>query len=203
MDEVGHGTNIKSLELNIYYETFLNEIYSIMENIARINLFMFDDSNSVPHSFTEQVKKIKNSELSLHPKYDKLMSEEIDWYFEVNRIRDNIAHFLTGQAVFTRTDDKKLIPQYLNYNVSNRKHHESDDFKIEKDILDSTQIFFDNTMKTLNEIAEIYIGKMDKDVPCHIPFVKEGEIEIWALSYNNFIRGEKGTFVTKLLGAKV
>lgn len=203
VDEIGHGSNIKSSELNIYYETILNEIYSIMENVARINLFMFDDSYNIPHRFTEQVKKIKSSELSLHLKYNKIISEEMEWYIEVNTIRNNTNHFLTGQAVFSRLDGKIPLPQYLNYNMSNRKLQENCDFRIEKNILESTQVFFDNTMKTLNKIAEIYIERMDKDVPCHIPFFIGDQIEIWALSYNNYVKGEKGKFITKLFNPRI
>ncbi|WP_394697868.1 hypothetical protein [uncultured Methanomethylovorans sp.] len=101
----------------------MNEIYSIMENVARINLFMFEESHDIPPKYTKQTNKIKNGKLSLNPKYDKLILEEIEWYNQVNTIRDNVNHFLTGIAVFNRLDDNTIVPQYFNYNMSERNQH--------------------------------------------------------------------------------
>ncbi len=79
IQEKGSGTNEKGLTLTVYYESFLNQIYNIMENLAKINLFMFDDNkNKPPDKFSDQMKKIKQGELKLHPKYDKLIIDKMD-----------------------------------------------------------------------------------------------------------------------------
>jgi transposase len=53
----GYGSRIKSTELNIYYEVFFNEIYSILENVSRINLFMFENPSNISPKFSKQIKK--------------------------------------------------------------------------------------------------------------------------------------------------
>ncbi|NPE28188.1 hypothetical protein HNV12_09500 [Methanococcoides sp. SA1] len=198
----GYGSHIKSTELNIYYEVFFNEIYSIMENVSRINLFMFENPGSIPPKFSKQIKKIKSGDLSFSPEYDKLIREEMEWFNDVSRIRDNANHFLTGLVVFDRTDDGKPIPKYLNYNISERKKHESDDPKIEMNISNSVAIFFENTIKFLDKISSIYIERMDKDVPCHITYFKDGEVEIRSITYNDYVAGNDGEYVTTLINPK-
>lgn len=201
-EKTGYGYCIKGIELNIYYEAFLNEIYAIMENVARINLFMFEESHDLPQRFTSQVKRIKNNK-PIHSKYDKLILDELEWYNEVNTIRDNVNHYLTGLAVVGRSDDKKPLPQYLNYNMSPREQHVKQEFRIEKDILQSTEMFFKSTMNTLEKIAEIYIELMDKDAQCQFIFPINGENEVWEMSYNDCIQGKKGKFICKMLGPKI
>lgn len=192
------GYYMKGIELNIYYEAFLNEIYTIMENIARINVFMFDDSHDIPHSFMEQLKKIKKYKLSLHPKYNRLISEEMNWYIDVNTIRDNTVHYLTGIPIFDRSDGGTILLQHLSYNLSEREQHKDSEFKIKKDVLESAKEFFEKTMEILEKIAEIYIERMDKDVECQIIRFADNKLEVWALSYNNCIRGEKGKYIKRI-----
>jgi hypothetical protein len=203
-DQMGHGSNIKGIELNIYYESFLNEIYSIMENIAKINLFLFDDSSNIPpNSFNKQLNNIRKSKVSLHPKYDQLVLNEMGWYDEVHKIRSTVTHYLTGTSVCSREDDGTPRPGYLNYDLSNRNGLKSSDFKIKYNILESTEIFYDNMIELLEKISEIYIERMDKDVECHIPilFIDQTEefktMEIRALSYNDHIEGKKGKIIGK------
>jgi len=63
------------------------------------------------------------------------------WYSHVNRVRSNANHFLTGTNVFGRSGEGELVLEYLNYNLSNRKDHSTDPFKIEYDILSTVDSF--------------------------------------------------------------
>ena len=189
------STNEKSLELIIYYESFLNQIYNIMENISRINLFMFELNTSVKPKFTDQMKQIKSEKLKFHPEYDKLIKEEMNWYLQVHRVRSNANHFLTGTNVFGRSGEGEPVLEYLNYNLSDRNDHSIDPFKIEYDILSTVDSFYNATISTLNKIADIYLEKMDKDKKCHITFIVDGYLEIRELSCNDLIQGELGKLI--------
>ncbi|MDY6932080.1 MAG: hypothetical protein SVJ22_09235 [Halobacteriota archaeon] len=193
--EKGYGTNEKDLILTVYYESFLNQIYNIMENLAKINLFMFDANINPKHGFSDQMKKIKEGILEFHPDYDKLIKEEMDWYMEVHRIRSNTNHYMVGMNVFGRTEDEEWIPQYMNFNISER--FSDNDFKIERNILSDTEFFYNSTIKTLNQISEIYIERMDEEKPCAVTFIGTDEIEFREISYNQFIAGEKGKSIQK------
>jgi len=191
--ERGHSTNEKGLTLTGYYESFLNQIYNIMENLAKINLFMFDANINPKHGFSDQMNKIKEGKLKFHPDYDKLIKEEMDWYMEVHRIRSNTNHYMVGMNVFGRTEDGEWIPQYLNFNISKRLSNK--DFKIERNILKDTEFFYDSTIKILNQISEIYIERMDKENPCAVPIIGEDGIEFREISYNQFLAGQKGILI--------
>lgn len=202
VEKKGYGFCIKSMELNIYYEAFFNEISSIMENISNINIFMFDNCGSVSHKFSNQIKNIKKGTLCLSPEYDKLILEEMEWFSDVSRIRDNTNHFLTGSVVFDKTDDGELIPSYLNYNVSDRNKHESNNFKIEMNISESVTHFYEHIIRLIENISSIYIERMDKDVPCIIRSFKDGTMELRSITYNGYVAGMDGEFVMTLIDPK-
>lgn len=195
-NEITDEVYMKHIELVIYFEAFLNEIYSIMENVARINLFMFDDSYDISQNFHDQMKKIRNKSKPLHIDYDKMIIEDMGWYNEVNSIRSNTNHYLTGTPIFSRLADDTLIPKYLNFSVSNRDYQHEHGFRIEKDILDSMQSYFDNTIQTLENIAKIYIERIDKDKPCAIPFQEGNQLVFRKITLNEYIELAKDNSLT-------
>ena len=198
--EKGSGTNENGLILIVCYESFLNQIYNIMENLAKINLFMFDANNNPSQGFCKQMKTIKKGNLNFHPDYDKLIKEEMDWYKEVHRMRSNANHFMVGMNVFGRADDGEWIPQYMNFNISDRLS--DNDFKIERNILRDAEFFYNSTIKILNQISEIYIEIMDKDKTCAVSFFEKDGIEFREISYNQFIAGEKGKLIQSTIRSK-
>ena len=198
--EKGSGTNEKDLILTVYYESFLNQIYNIMENLAKIHLFMFDANINPGHRFSDQMKKIKEGKLKFHPDYDKLIKEEMDWYMEVHQIRSNTNHYMVGMNVFGRADDGEWIPQYMNFSISDRLS--DNDFKIERNILRDTEFFYNSTIKILNQISEIYIERMDKEKPCVVTIIEEDGIEFREISYNQFMAGKKGKLIQSTIRSK-
>lgn len=198
--EKGSGTNEKGLILTIYYESFLNQIYNIMENLAKINLFMFDANINPSPRFSEQMKAIKKGNLNFYPDYDKLIEDEMDWYMEVHQIRSNTNHFMVGMNIFERADDGEWIPQYMNFNMSNRLP--DFDFIIKRDILRDTEFFYNSTIKILNQISEMYIERMGKDKTCAVTFIQKDGIEFREISYNQFIAGEKGKLIQSTILSK-
>ena len=198
--EKGSGTNEKGLILTVYYESFLNQIYNIMENLAKISLFMFDANINPKHGFSDQMKKINKGKLKFHPDYDKLIKEEMDWYMEVHQIRSNTNHYMVGMNVFGRANDGGWIPQYMNFKISDR--FSDNDFKIERNILRDTEFFYNSTIKILNQISEIYIERMEKEKTCAVPFFEKDGIEFREISYNQFIAGEKGKLIQSTIRRK-
>lgn len=198
--EKGSGTNEKGLILTVCYESFLNQIYNIMENLAKINLFMFDANINPNHGFSDQMKNINKGKLKFHPDYDKLIKEEMDWYMEVHQIRSNTNHYMVGMNVFGRADNGEWIPQYMNFNISDRSS--DNDFKIERNILRDTEFFYNSTIKILNQISEIYIERMDKEKPCVVIIVEKDGIEFREISYNQFIAGKKGKLIQSTIRSK-
>jgi hypothetical protein len=198
--EKGSGTNEKGLILTVYYESFLNQIYNIMENSAKISLFMFDANINPKHGFSDQMKEINKGKLKFHPDYDKLIKEEMDWYMEVHQIRSNTNHYMVGMDVFGRANDGGWIPQYMNFKISAR--FSDNDFKIERNILRDTEFFYNSTIKILNQISEIYIERMDKEKPCVVTIIEKDGIEFREISYNQFIAGKKGKLIQSTIQSK-
>lgn len=198
--EKGSGRNEKGLILTVYYESFLNQIYNIMENLAKINLFMFDANINPKHGFSDQTKKINKEQLKFHPDYDKLIKEKMNWYTEVHQIRSNTNHYMVGMNVFGRADNGEWIPQYMNFNISGR--FSDADFKIERNILKDAEFFYNSTIKILNQISDIYIKRMEKEKTCVVPFFEKDGIEFREISYNQFIAGEKGKLIQSTIRHK-
>lgn len=180
--------------LIIRYETFLNQLYNITENISRINLFMFDSSKNPPQNFSRQKKQIQNGKLKLHPFYDDIIKNKIGWYEEVHTIRSNANHFLAGVRVFGRDESGEPVLEYMNYNLS-ENHVTNNDFKIKRDLVSDVIYFYKNTLELLDDISKIYIELMDKDVQCAITFVYDDRIEFRKISFNEYISGGDGTIV--------
>jgi hypothetical protein len=163
-----------------------------MENLAKINLFMFD-ANDPSIKFSKQMKAIKKGKLNFYPDYDKLIKKEMDWYMEVHQIRSNANHFMVGTNVFGEADDGELISEYMNFDMINSLS--DNDFKINRNILRDTELFYDSTIKILNQISEIYIERMEKDKTCIVQFIEKDGIEFREISYNQFMAGEKGKLI--------
>ncbi len=180
--------------LIIRYEAFLNQIYNITENISRINLFLFDSIKNPPQKFSRQKKQIRSGKLKLHPFYDEIIKNKIGWYEEVHTIRSNANHFLAGFRVFGRDESGEPVLEYINYNLS-ESHVTNNEFKIKRNIVNDVIYFYRNTLEFLDEISQIYIELMDKDVQCAITFPYDDRIEFREISFNEYISGGEGTLV--------
>ncbi len=97
-------------------------------------------------------------------KTESHVKEEMGWYEEVHRIRSNTNHYMVGINIFGRTEDGGWVPRYMNFNISDRASP-IEDFKIERNILNDTDFFYVSTIKTLNQISEIYLKIMNKEKP--------------------------------------
>ena len=111
---------------------------------------MFNANGSVSHKFSNQMNGINNIEegkVYLHPQYDKLIKEKMEWYQEVHQIRSNTTHFMVGMNVFEQSDNEEWIPQYMNFSISNRLP--DFDFTIKRNILKDADFFIILQLKFL------------------------------------------------------
>jgi hypothetical protein len=193
IEENGSGSTQVSVELILLYEAYLNQIYNVFENIAKINLFIFNYQSKPPHSFHKQMKKIKSGNLTFDQDYDRIISEKMIWYEEIDGIRGNSNHFLVGLNVYARDETKNYIPMYMNYNISDRENRL--ETTIERNILDDTIKYYESLLQSLELIAGVYLKYIEKDNLCHIPFRTEDQLIIRELSLNQYIEGNLGKIV--------
>jgi hypothetical protein len=147
------------------------------------------------------MKQIKSKKLSFDIEYDRILINDMDWYTAAMSIRNNSNHFLVGFNVYGRDENKNYIPQYMNYNVSDRKSEL--EFTITRNILEDTITFYDHTFLTLESIAKVYLKYIEKNKSCQLSFTTENQLIVREMSYNQFISNDYGKIVATFpLGKK-
>jgi len=187
----GAGSSGPGIILILFFESFINQIYNIFENIAKINLFLFDDTKEqYPQDFFSQIDKIQKGAITFGQCYDEKILNMKQWYSEAVSIRHNTNHFMVGTSTYSENTEGDYIPQYLNYNVIDRTNPNPNEIKC--DIKVKTKEYHDLTLKSLNQISGCYLNRIDRDVPCDISVITENGFEIHSVSLNQFISGEIG-----------
>jgi hypothetical protein len=94
MEEKGYGTSSESTLLLIRFETMLNAIYSLCDNLAFIGYKLHP---GIKRSFNEQWKKIRKSD-TYHPEYADYLNilKRADWYEILHDMRSESTHYLNG-----------------------------------------------------------------------------------------------------------
>ncbi len=116
--ESGFGSGIQRVILLVKYETFLNSIYSLCENISFLVKELYLKANLSPKFHTQkmnQLEKIKEFD-----DYYSTMLSATDWYDEVHSIRSEATHFLSGFIFISDSGS----PGYFNdAHYNKRKGH--------------------------------------------------------------------------------
>lgn len=99
-----------SIRMIGYFEAILSNAYSIMEDIAKITLPFFP-KNNLSHSFHDQIKWFINNPNADH-EYVEYLKSRMRWYYELQEIRTECIHFLSGSISFYYDPDKKWTPKY-------------------------------------------------------------------------------------------
>ena len=191
----GIGTYDPSLILVYYYESLVDQIYKAMENVAKVNLFLYDSKQAPPHDFQRQMRSIANAKLGFSKSYDRIMKEDMDWYKDVLRIRENSNHYSIGMGVFKRDDNGKPILQYLNYEISRREANRGNDGKIESNILDSAKELGARFNSCMGAIGSAWLEEVDPTKRCAIPFLYPDRMETRMLSLEEYRAGQLGELV--------
>jgi hypothetical protein len=195
--KVGAGSYDPILILIYYYEAFFDQIYKALENIAKINLFLYDSKRNPPHDFQKQRNHIIAGKLSFSKSYDRVMKKDMDWYGEVLRIRENTNHYAIGTGVYRRDDEGKPILQYLNYEISRRKANCGDAAgKIESNILHSARDLHARFQSSINAIASAWLDEVDPSKKGVLPFLYPDRLEMRNVSLEEYRAGQLGELVT-------
>ncbi|MDD4532036.1 MAG: hypothetical protein PHW22_01165 [Bacilli bacterium] len=196
--ETNYGMSYKRNLLANYYETFLNQIYGIMENVAKINFFVFENhfihNKQLIQSFQGQRKKIIEGKLSLHPDYDNIIKNDLDWYNELSAIRHTFIHFIAGMCVIDRKEE--IVLKYLTFNLSVIELNKEE--KIIRNIIEDIESFYNKTMTFLNDISTIYLKNINPRSMHYDYVLKDDYLEIMEISLGDYLEGKKGKFVQKV-----
>ncbi len=187
-------SNISGVALVLYFESFVNQIYNIFENIAKINLFLFDEfKNQTPQKFSAQLEKVNRNKLSFNSCFDPIIKNMGAWYPDAMNIRHNVNHFMAGFSTYSRNNEDEKgewYLEYMNFDVIDKKGPNPK--KISINVKKMTLEYYDLTLNSLNQMASCYIQRMDKDTLCAIPVLTGNGFEIHKISYNQFISGKEG-----------
>jgi len=197
--ETNYGISYKRDLLTIHYETFLNQIYGIMENVAKINFFVFDNyfihnKQELNRGFENQRNKIIEGKLSLHSEYDNIIRNDLNWYNELCAIRHTFIHFIAGTCIINRKEE--IVLKYLTYNLSNIELKE--EVKIIRNIIEDIELFYNETMTFLNDISTIYLKNLDPRIISSINTLNGDYLEIWEISLGDYLEGKTGKLLLKV-----
>jgi len=185
LKERGYVEGIQYYLLIIKYETYLNSIYNLLENLARIVSFFYP-KHSLPKHFNKQKKRFLNDR-NIDPIYSDIL-DSLDWYDEIRSMRTEFTHFLSGTVVSFKSD----IPGYLNKQKSERKHKNE---KIEiEDIISHSKDIYKNLSIYLEILGKHLLSFIDKDIRvseiCGI--TTTGRMCVKMISYNEKKKGLPG-----------
>ena len=168
MEKNGHGSNSESTLLLIRFETMLNAIYSLCDNLAFIGYKLHP---GLKRSFNEQWKKIRKSK-DYHPEHSEYLDiiHHADWYEILHDMRSESTHYLNG-FVFHSPSGLGILYQ----NMEHLDNTEESDKKIEiENIVEYTNSLLAEINKFLEEYGKYHLEhfideKFETFHPCLIP----------------------------------
>jgi hypothetical protein len=193
--KLGSGSYDPILILVYYYESLVDQIYKSMENVAKVNMFLYDSKQAPPHDFQEQRQNIAKGKLNFSISYDRIMKESMGWYGDVLRIRHNSNHYAIGTGAYKRDDDGKPILQYLNYEISERRANRGTTGRIENNILDSAKGLWTRFNSCVNAIGSAWLEEVDPTIRCEISFLFPDRAEMRKVNLDEYRAGELGELV--------
>lgn len=192
MEKTGHGSTKEGMILALRYETFLNSIYSLCESLAFLVKEMYPKAALSPH-FNKQKKSFLLAKRDVDPIYADILGS-LDWYDEVNAIRGEATHFLSGFITISKEGE----PGYFNKPTGNRKGNPVD---ISKDSIEKhIQKIYRNLDTFLLEFGNHFIKKIDPDqrVPKICLLDGKGYVGARERSLNDIINRRPGLCHTPL-----
>jgi hypothetical protein len=185
LHQEGHVQAIQTSILVVKYETYLNAIYSLMENLAYI-VHRIHKRHPLPQRFHRQKDKLLNDR-TIDPDYSAIL-DETAWYDEVRAMRAEFTHFLSGMIIHYEPG----VPGYLNLPKSERKATPE---RIEiPDMIAHAKSIYDSILHFLERFGRHFLNLIDKDArvlhTCGITY--GGAIGCRMLSYNEEISGKPG-----------
>jgi hypothetical protein len=172
------------LILSIKYEVFLNSIYAICENLSNVVYQLY--RGKVPLGFRDQKKRFLLDK-SIDSPYS-LILENTDWYDEVNSMRSEAIHFLSGIITFSSPTELG----YINIPKNNRKGAQHN-IRIQ-DVEKHTRGIYFSVRTFVSEFAKHFLTVLEQDNSiihtCHI--IPNSGAGYKKISLNEFLKNEAG-----------
>jgi hypothetical protein len=140
MEKKGFGDGLESTLLLIKFETMLNSIYSLCDNLAFISQKL---QPGIARSFNDQRKKVGNYR-AIYPQYSEYLDliENVTWYEMVHTMRTESTHYLPG-LVFHSSSGLGILYQNMEHSKE----------KIE---IENISTYVVDLLREINEFLEKY-----------------------------------------------
>jgi hypothetical protein len=187
LEKEGFVQGVQSTLLVIKYETYLNSIYSLLENISYIVFMLYGNKYPLPRTFNTQKTRLLKDR-TIDPGYSSIL-DSLTWYDEIRAIRAEFTHFLSGLLVYYSKD----TPGYL---IKPQSARGGTPPKIEvRDIISHAKALLSNLYGFLEQFGNHFLNLIDKDAKtleiCGVTY--QGSVGCRLLSYNEMLRGEPGS----------
>lgn len=168
MEKNGHGSTSESTLLLIRFETMLNAVYSLCDNLAFIGYKLHP---GLKRSFNEQWKKIRKSK-DYHPEYSEYLDiiHHAEWYEILHDMRSESTHYLNGFVYHSHSG-----LGILYNNMEHLDNSEEPDKKIEiENIFEYTNLILTNIDGFLEQYGKYHLTHFIDEKhtifrPCLIP----------------------------------
>lgn len=180
IEKEGISDAIQCSILAIKYEVFLNSIYALCENLS--NVVWHLHGRRLPRRFREQKKRLLASN-SPDSNYAKIL-EQTEWYNEVNAMRTEATHFLSGMIAIHS-------PTELGYYNLPKDQRQGTPEKIQiADVEKHVKEIYQSVLAFLSEFGNHFIAVINQDcrvakICCVIPRVGIGAKMISLREYLN------------------
>jgi hypothetical protein len=140
MEKKGFGSGLESTLLLIKFETMLNSIYSLCDNLAFVSYKLHP---GIKKLFNDQRKNITKHR-ELYPQYSEYLNliESADWYEKLHSMRSESTHYLAG-FVFHSLSGLGILYQNMEHS----------DERIE---IENISNYVDALLRDINEFLEKY-----------------------------------------------
>jgi hypothetical protein len=146
MEKNGFGSGLESTLLLIKFETMLNSVYSLCDNLAFIGQRLHP---GLKRSFNDQQKKVEKYK-TRHPEYSEYLDliKSADWYEILHTMRSESTHYLPG-FVFHSQNGLGILYQ----NMEHLDNSEESDKKIE---IENIRDYVVKLLEGINDFLEKY-----------------------------------------------
>jgi hypothetical protein len=186
----GYGSGIEHLKLSTKYESFLNSIYALCENLGIVIYYLYR-SKSLPRSFREQKSKFLTQD-TLDPEYADML-KNTNWYDEANLMRAEATHYLSGLTTYASS----ATFGYFNVPKSEKKDTlKSIDID---DVEKHAKGMYHDVMAFLGSFGDHFIRIIDQESRVAVPCLRtsSGLIGVRRISLREYLNNEPGACLTK------
>lgn len=141
IEKRGSGSGLESTLLLIKFETLLNAVYSLCDNLAFIGRRLHP---GIAQSFNEQRKKVGKYR-DQYPKYSEYFSlfDYVDWYEQLHKMRSESTHYLPGFVYYSKSGMGILYKNMEHLDDPNEKIDIENILEYVSELVNGINIFLD------------------------------------------------------------